>query len=338
MLAADPPPGARDDRDATLAQLRHAGSSPFGCLMPRRPLRLAVGRGREQTGRIPGVSSDRGGHVGGLEPPWKMSTRRRPRTRLWSWSPSRRRRHGPRTSARPRQRRPTSASPAPLGAAGRPRARRARAAPGRSPGRSTPAPGEVGRNVQLAGVDIGGLSEDELAGRVGDVAADFARHAGRAGRRRRRLRDHRRRDRPDGRRGRTTAAAPSRSATSSFLLARPFAWATSLFSTQRGAAPAPGERRAGRRRRSSRSRATRRTPPTEPTVELVDGAFEVVPGVDGDGTRHRRGRRAASRAPPRRRWPRTPDVVRLELEVGPIPPLGTRGGGAGARPRPPRRS
>ena len=37
VLAADPPPGARDDRDATLAQLRHAGSSPFGCLMPRRP-------------------------------------------------------------------------------------------------------------------------------------------------------------------------------------------------------------------------------------------------------------------------------------------------------------
>src|SRR5687768_16752632 len=35
-------------------------------------------------------------------------------------------------------------------------------------------PGEVMRNVELAGVDIGGLTEDELTGRVGDVADGFA--------------------------------------------------------------------------------------------------------------------------------------------------------------------
>ena len=204
--------------------------------MPRRPLRLAVGRGRDQTGS--GGEFRRGGSTWeDWGPHGRCRTRRRQRTRLWSWSPSRRRRRGPRTSATPRR--------------ARRRAERRR--------RRWVLPvvlvpvvlvllvlviawavdtssGEVARNVQLAGVDIGGLSEDELTGRVGDVAADFADTPVELRRRRRRLqttagdiglmvdeeRDHR--------------AAPSRSARRSFLLARPFAWARVALHDQRGAA------------------------------------------------------------------------------------------------------
>ena len=257
-----------------------------------------------------------------------MSTRRRPRTRLWSWSPSRRRRHGPRTSARPRR-----------------RAARGAVAGGAGCCRSLLVPvvlvlllviawavdsssGGVARNVQLAGVDIGGLSEDELAGRVGDVAAELHRHPGRAGRRRRRLRDHRRRHRADGRRGGAPPRAPSRSATARSC--------------------SPGRSRG--RARSSRSgrrplqfqvnaeqvaatvvalEGDARTPPTEPTVELVDGAFEVVPGVDGAGLDTAEIAAAAARASPRPRWPRTSASSASSVEVGPIPPLGSEEAAAG---------
>ena len=319
VLAADAPAGARDDRDATLAQLRHADCSPFGRLMPRRPLRLVVGRGRDQTGptvggefRVPRV------HVGGLEPPWKMSTRRRPRKRLWSWSPSRRRRRGPRTSACP-------ASRAGQGARG--------GGDGCCPVLLVPvvlvlllviawavdsSSGDVARNVR-AGRRRHRRAERGRAHRTGRARPPPSSPAPRrAGRGRRRVRDHRRRPRPHGRRGRAPPRARSRWATARFVPARPFAWARRSSPTRQ--APVLFQVNAEQVAAAVVAlEGDARTPPTEPTVELVDGAFEVVPGVDGAGSRHRRHRAAAARASPKRPWPRTVDVVRLELEVGPDP-------------------
>ncbi len=180
--------------------------------------------------------------------------------------------------------------------------------------------GGVARNVSLAGVDIGGLSEDELAGRVGHVAADFAAtpvalHVGDAT-------------------YETTAGAiglmvdeeeTTTSALdvgkSSFVLARPFAWARSLV-TERDA-PLRLEVNAEQvATRVVELEGDHRTPPTEPTVELVEGAFQVVPGVDGEGI---------DPAEVARRLPDVAEaamadgagVIRLDVAVGPIPPLGS---------------
>jgi vancomycin resistance protein YoaR len=179
---------------------------------------------------------------------------------------------------------------------------------------------EVGRNVRLAGVDIGGLTEDELTGRVGDVAADFATtpvelQAG------------------DATYATTagdiglmvdegeTASSALEVGESSFVLARPFAWALSLV-TQRDA---PLQLQVNAEQVAAtvvELEGEARTPPTEPTVELVDGAFEVVPGVDGLGldvaevARRLPGAAEAALA-------EGVDVIQLDLETGAIPPLGS---------------
>jgi vancomycin resistance protein YoaR len=180
--------------------------------------------------------------------------------------------------------------------------------------------GEVARNVHLAGVDIGGLTEDELAGPVGDVASDFSATpvelaVGDAT-------------------YRTTASAiglmvdEEQTASSaldvgesSFLLVRPFGWALSLLSERQ----APLQLRVNAELVAStvvELEGDDRTPPTEPTVELVDGAFTVVPGDDGHGL---------DPAEVARRLPGMAEaavadgegVIRLDLSRGPIPPLGS---------------
>ena len=189
--------------------------------------------------------------------------------------------------------------------------------------------GGVGRNVQLAGVDIGGLSEDELTGRVDEVAADY---------------DETPVELVVGDVVyETTAAdiglvvdeeATTESALevgdSSFVLARPFAWALSLFSEKQ----APLQFQVNAEQVAAQVIALEgdaRTPPTEPTVELVDGAFEVVPGVDGTGldtadiARQLPGAAEAAAA-------EELDAVRLELEVG-ADPAGRLGGGCPGRGR-----
>ena len=180
--------------------------------------------------------------------------------------------------------------------------------------------GGVARNVQLAGVDIGGLSEDQLDARVDDVAATFQ-------------------DTPvelvvgdvvyD-----TTAAdlglvvdeeATASSALdvgdSSFVLARPFAWALSLVSEKQ----APLQLQVNEEQVATtvvELEGDARTPPTEPTVELVDGAFSVVPGVDGKGldpaeiAHQLPGAAEAAVA-------EGDDTIRLEVETGAIPPVGS---------------
>jgi vancomycin resistance protein YoaR len=65
-----------------------------------------------------------------------------------------------------------------------------------------------------------------------------------------------------------------------------------------------------------------RTPPVEPTVELVDGAFQVVPGVDGVGLDPSE---IADRLPVAAEASVSDDtgVIQLDVEAGPIPPLGS---------------
>lgn len=180
--------------------------------------------------------------------------------------------------------------------------------------------GEVARNVQLAGVDVGGLTEDELAGPVGDVASDFSATPIELA-----LGDTTYRttaseiglmvDEEQ------TAASALEVGESSFLALRPFGWALSLFSARQ----APLQLRVNAELVASTVVALEgddRTPPTEPTVELVDGAFAVVPGEDGHGL---------DPSEVARRLPGMAEaavaggagVIRLELSPGPIAPLGS---------------
>jgi vancomycin resistance protein YoaR len=180
--------------------------------------------------------------------------------------------------------------------------------------------GAVGRNVQLAGVDIGGLSEDELMARVENVAADYGETpvelvvgdvvyettAADIGL----MVDER-----------ATTESALETGDSSFVLARPFSWALSLFSEKQ----APLHFQVNAEQVAAHVIALEgdaRTPPTEPTVELVEGSFDVVPGIDGTGL---------DTADIAQQLPGAADAaaddelvaVRLELDVGPIPPVGS---------------
>lgn len=153
--------------------------------------------------------------------------------------------------------------------------------------------GGVARNVQLAGQDVGRLGEAELSTRVEALADGFAATPvelvvtpGTA-------EDGSDADEPDT--YTTTAgeiglmidqARTVRDAldlgTDGFVLLRPFAWVGSFLS----------EREAPVRFRVSSDKVEQavialegdhRRPPTEPTVELVDGVFQVVPGAAGRG-------------------------------------------------------
>ena len=167
----------------------------------------------------------------------------------------------PRRPARPPAS-PTAAAPAPLAAARRSSCPWCCWSSSSSPGWSTRAPAGSPATSQLAGVDIGGLTEDELAGRVGDVAADFAATPVELRRRR-----HRPTRRPPARSGLMvdedeTAAAALEVGEDTFVLARPFEWARSLVHDRRRPAAVPGERGAGghdgRRPRGRRPHAAHR--------------------------------------------------------------------------------
>ena len=168
---------------------------------------------------------------------------------------------------------------------------------------------------------IGGLTEDELAGRVGDVAADFAATPVELARRRRRPT----RRRPARSASWSTRTRPTASALDvgddAFLLARPFAWA-GRSSRARRAAAAPGERRAGGHAGRRRSRATTGRRPPSPRSSSSTAPSRSSPAWTAP-------------ASTRPTWPRAfpgaaeaamadgADVIRLELSTGPIPPLGS---------------
>ena len=180
--------------------------------------------------------------------------------------------------------------------------------------------GDVPRNVRLAGADVGGLSEDALMARVADTAADL-------------------RETPvelsvgnevyETTAGELGLTVDERSTTesaldigqSSFWLARPFAWGWGLVTERQ--APVLFQVNAEEVATTVVAlEGEARTAPTEPSVEVVDGSLEVVPGVDGHGID------AADLA---RRLPGVAeaalsegeDVVRLEIELGAIPPMGS---------------
>ncbi len=181
--------------------------------------------------------------------------------------------------------------------------------------------GEVSRNVRLAGVDIGGLTEEQLTGRVGEVASDFgstpvALLVGEA------TYETTAADLGLAVDEELTAASALEVGESSFLPARPFAWAASLFSERQ----APLQLRIDAETAAAKLvelEADNRILPTEPTVELVEGTFRVVAGQDGTGidaaevVRRLPGEAEGAMA-------ERDEIIRLVIDQTPIPPLGTR--------------
>jgi vancomycin resistance protein YoaR len=176
--------------------------------------------------------------------------------------------------------------------------------------------GGVARNVRLAGIDVGGLAEDALPVRIAEIAerfaavpveidtgeAVYATTAGELG-----LEVDQR----------STAAATLAVDDDTFLLARPFAWLGSFFQ----------ERDARIQLRASESRLATavvelegddRTLPAEPSVELTEEGFRLVPGEDGRGLDPA----AVAAALPREVASAT-DPIRVPVERSPIPPLGS---------------
>jgi vancomycin resistance protein YoaR len=178
--------------------------------------------------------------------------------------------------------------------------------------------GGVPRNVRLAGADVGGLSEAELSTRVASLAEDFTAtpvelvegentYRTTAGEIGLMLDDDR-----------TTDGALAVGENTATPL-RPFVWLRS-FVTER---TAPLEFRVNNeqlRTTTLELEGEERTPPTEPTVELVDGTFHVVAGEDGTGIDPAE----VAAALPRAAGAVEPgETIRIEVEQGPIPPSGS---------------
>jgi vancomycin resistance protein YoaR len=178
--------------------------------------------------------------------------------------------------------------------------------------------GGVPRNVRLAGIDIGGLSEAELATTVSAVAQDFA-------------------DTPvevvsgDHTYATTareiglmvdvdsTAAGALDVGGEGFVLERPIDWARSFITARE----APLELQVSDEQVTVKTielEGDARTPPTEPSVELVDGTFHVVAGEDGRGIDPAR---VAAALPDAAADAAPGDTIRVVVEQGPVPPLGS---------------
>jgi vancomycin resistance protein YoaR len=176
--------------------------------------------------------------------------------------------------------------------------------------------GGVPRNVRLAGIDVGGMSEAELSPRVSQVAQDFG-------------------DTPvEIVAGDATYATTAREiglmvdtdrttarvldiGTDGFVLLRPLAWVGS-FVTPREANVELQVSDEQVAITTAELEGDARTEPTEPTVELVDGSFHVVSGEDGRGIDPADVAAAlhASAAAPG-------EPIRIVVEQGAIPPLGS---------------
>ena len=178
--------------------------------------------------------------------------------------------------------------------------------------------GGVPRNVRLAGTDIGGLSEAELATRVADLAVEFedtpvqlvtedasydttARDIGLM---------------VDAER---TAEEALDVDGKGFVVGRPVGWLTSFVT--------PRESSLVVRVSDERVAATTvtlegdaRRPPVEPSIELDEGAFRVVPGEDGIGIDPQE---VAERLVSAAKETEPGDTIRVGVEPGPIPPLGS---------------
>jgi vancomycin resistance protein YoaR len=145
--------------------------------------------------------------------------------------------------------------------------------------------GAVDRNVRVESTDVGGVTEDELPARIAEVAERYAS----------RPVDIVTRDRTysttAGEIGltvdeRATIAEVLAVGDDTPLFARPFEWAVSLFSTH-DVAPSLRVDEATAAVTMTDLEGNDRIPPVEPSVELTDAGFEVVPGQTGQGIDHR---------------------------------------------------
>jgi vancomycin resistance protein YoaR len=177
--------------------------------------------------------------------------------------------------------------------------------------------GGVARNVRLAGIDVGGLSEAELSTRISNLAEGYATTpvelvsgddtyrttAGEIGL----MVD-------DDRTTERTLDIDH----DVFAALRPFDWLRS-FVIEREARLEFHVNDEQVASTTVELEGEARTPPTEPTVELVDGTFHVVPGVDGIGIDPRVVAaalpEAAATTPPG-------ETIRVDVQQGPIPPVG----------------
>ncbi|MDQ2650160.1 MAG: VanW family protein [Actinomycetota bacterium] len=178
--------------------------------------------------------------------------------------------------------------------------------------------GEVARNVAIGGRAVGGSSESELAAEVRDAASDFADTA---------IEIH-----TEDRSYETTAGAiglmvdEDRTAANAkdidsdtFVLFRPFAWLASLVA-DRDAAVAYQVNGDKVTSTVLALEGDDRVPPTEPTVELVDGVFKVVPGKEGSGIDPADVAKALPRAA---KATSLGEPIRIEVDTVALPPLGT---------------
>ena len=197
-------------------------------------------------------------------------------------------------------------------------------------GVDTAAGGDVVRNVEVAGTDVGGNERAELDTAIEGYAADLAsapvqhRHSrrprydttARRARTRRRRRGHRRR-RPRGRSGLRPAAA------------LPVGGVVRVPPRRRS-----GTRRSTRRwphRRSSALEGDARTLPTEPTIALDgDGRVVLVAGVPGSGVL---AADVAERLPDAALATPPGEPIVVDVEPSPLPPATPDDDGPGARRR-----
>jgi vancomycin resistance protein YoaR len=185
--------------------------------------------------------------------------------------------------------------------------------------------GGVARNVRLAGQDISNVSEAELSSRVKSLADAYAG-----------TKVEIRADAADG------SGAPDVYTTTAgqigltidqdrtvqqaldegndaFVLLRPFAWVGSFVSHR----DAPVAYRVGDDQVATsvvQLEGADRVAPTEPTVQLVDGRFQVVPGKAGTGIEPADVAAALPAAAARHGMGKGPIVVQVRRT--PIPPLG----------------
>jgi vancomycin resistance protein YoaR len=178
--------------------------------------------------------------------------------------------------------------------------------------------GGVARNVSIAGRSVGGSSDTELAADVRELAEQFADTVVEV-----RTADHTY-ETTAGELGlmvdedRTAENAQDIDA-DTFVLFRPFAWVGSLLA-DRDASVVYQVNDDQVATAMLELEGADRVPPTEPTVELVDGAFKVVPGKEGSGIDPADVAAALPEAAGRAAFG---EPIRVEVTTVALPPLGT---------------
>lgn len=178
--------------------------------------------------------------------------------------------------------------------------------------------GGVPRNVRLAGHEIGGMTEAELSGRVNDIAETFAETPVEIVSGDETYRTTAREVGLMVDADRTTADALD-TGRDSLVLVRPLAWVAS-FVTPREASLVFQVSDEQVATTTVALEGDARTDPIEPSVELVDGSFHVVPGVDGSGIDPAK---VAAALPGAAAEVEPGQTIRVAIAPGPIPPLAT---------------